>query len=121
MINKSIPSTLHFTSDPHDFESVIFRMNNDFKYNFEKHDPLIEDFVIIHSPLNIVLIVSAIVILLKLTEKWMTNREAFNFARPAFLVNCGLTFGINGIGGLICFAGNFYFLFLKCCFQDILK
>ena len=106
----SLNGTYNLTSDPNDFESVVFRMRDDFKYNFDKHDPLIEDFVLIHSPMKFLSLITGILILLKTTERFMSTREAFSFARPAFLVNCGLTFGINGIGALICIAGKSNFL-----------
>jgi hypothetical protein len=103
---NSTSSSYSLSSDPNTFESVVFRMKDDFHYNFDKHDPLIDDFVLIHSPVKFLILISGILLLLKVTEKLMEHRAAPSFARPAFLVNCGLTFGINGVGALICLAGK---------------
>lgn len=91
--------------DPNSFESVVFRLNKELK--FDKNDPLMQDFVLIHSPVKLVTLIVAIVLCLKLIEKWMENKSAFAFAKPAFFINCGLTFGINGCGVLIAIAGEF--------------
>ena len=99
-------NTTSLSADPNTFESLIVRMQDDYQYNFDLHDPVIEDFVLIHSPFKFLFLISGILLLLKVTEKFMKSREAPSFARPAFLVNCGLTFGINGVGVLICLAGK---------------
>lgn len=60
------------------------------------------------STIKFTLLIASIVILLKLTEKWMTTRDdGFSFVRPAFLVNSGLNFGINGCGALLVIVGKF--------------
>lgn len=96
----------HLSVDPNSFESVIVRLSGDL--DFTNHDdPLTADFVLIHSPAKFVTLVLSIVIFLKVSERIMLSRsEGFQFARPAFLVNCGLTFGINGCGALIALAGK---------------
>ena len=66
-------------------------------------DPLLADFVLIHSPVKLI---AAILVFLKLLEEWVKERDAYTFARPAFLVNCGLTFGVNGCGVLLAIAGE---------------
>lgn len=51
-------------------------------------------------------LIAAIILCLKLAEKWMSTRDkGFTFVRPAFLVNSGLNFGINGCGALLVIAG----------------
>lgn len=91
--------------DPRRFESLVFRMHQGIK--FDGSDPLVADFILIHSPVKLILLVTAIVVLLKTAEEWMKGRDEFPFARPAFLVNCGLTFGINGCGVLMAIAGEY--------------
>ena len=92
--------------DPHSFESVVYRMHRDLNFDDDSRDPLLEDFILIHSPVKLLLLVSSIVLLIKVLEEWMKTRSEFSFARPAFLVNCGLTFGINGCGVLIALTGS---------------
>jgi len=94
----------HLSLDPNSFESVIVRLSGDL--DFTNHDdPLTADFVLIHSPAKFVTLVLSILIFIKVSERIMLRRsEGFQFARPAFLVNCGLTFGINGCGALMALA-----------------
>lgn len=89
--------------DPHSLESVVYRINQGL--DFSNGDPLIADFALIHSPVALVTFIATIVAVIKCTELWMSTRStAVSFARPAFLVNCGLCFGINGCGLFIAFA-----------------
>lgn len=89
--------------DPHSLESVVHRINQGL--DFTHGDPLIADFALIHSPIKLISLISAIVVTIKAVESWMSTRStAISFARPAFLVNCGLCFGINGCGLFIAFA-----------------
>lgn len=90
-------------SDPHSLESVVYRLNKGL--NFENGDPLIADFALIHSPVKFVSLLLVIVTTIKLLQSWMSKKStAYSFARPAFLVNCGLCFGINGCGLFIALA-----------------
>lgn len=100
MMNLTVPT---LNPDPRNFESLVFRMQQDMK--FDENDPLVADFILIHSPFKLLLLISAIVTTLKIAEEWMKSRDAYVFARPAFLVNCGLTFGINGCGVMMALAG----------------
>ena len=60
------------------------------------------------SIINFATFLASIVLILKLTEKWMSTRDkGFPFVRPAFLVNSGLNFGINGCGALVVIVGKF--------------
>lgn len=59
------------------------------------------------SAIKFATLITSIVVLLKLTERWMSTREkGFSFVRPAFLVNSGLNFGINGCGALLVIVGT---------------
>ena len=100
-------TTARLNPDPHSFESVVFRMHRDLQFDeTDGKDPLLADFVLIHSPVKLILLIAAILVFLKLLEEWMKERDAYPFARPAFLVNCGLTFGVNGCGVLLAIAGE---------------
>lgn len=90
-------------ADPYSLESVVFRLNQGL--NFENGDPLIADFALIHSPTQVISLLAVILVTIKLVQVWMSTRStAVSFARPAFLVNCGLCFGINGCGFFIALA-----------------
>lgn len=61
------------------------------------------------SLVKFTLFISLIILCLKVTEKWMSTKDkGFTFVRPAFLINSGLNFGINGCGALLVIAGKFF-------------
>lgn len=99
MVNETSISS----RDVYSLESVVDRINQGL--DFTNGDPLIADFALIHSPVKFVSMIVAIVAVIKTVQAWMSTRStAISFARPAFLVNCGLCFGINGCGLFIALA-----------------
>ena len=62
-------TTARLNPDPHSFESVVFRMHRDLQFDeTDGKDPLLADFVLIHSPVKLILLIAAILVFLKLLE-----------------------------------------------------